>query len=361
MVGSFNATVGFGGAALTHVVDSNDIFLAKFDIMGQHLWSKRFGGSSDDEAIKVETARPATFMSPDLLGSTDLGDGNVPNQGGADVFIAKYSADGALQWKHTGRKRRRSGPNVDCAGCVGKCVSRRALRKFTRPWRRPHGQRRRPGHVRRQVHLLRSISVAATLRRPGYQAMYNITADVMDNLYLIGVFGGTINFGAGNMTSIGSANLALAKFNSSGQCQWSKRFGLGARLDEGYVATDSAGNLYITGAYLCCLDFGGGFMFENGGLDDIYLAKFDASGNHLWSKDYGDNNTDLVRGLAIDANDNLYLYGMFRGTVDFGGGPIPEDSTSFWTPFLAEIDAFPAITSGAADSRRSSWTRRVSA
>ena len=45
-----------------------------------------------------------------------------------------------------------------------------------------------------------------------------------------------------------------------------------------------------------------------------------ADESHLWSKRFGDE--DFQAGLAIfvDASENVIIAGVFKGTVDFGGG-----------------------------------------
>src|SRR5262245_56184396 len=62
------------------------------------------------------------------------------------------------------------------------------------------------------------------------------------------------------------------------------------------------------------------------------------SGAHIWSKDYGDGDVDFIRGIDVDPSDNVYLNGVFRGTIDFGGGPLAHYVGTYQTLFLAEID-----------------------
>ena len=66
----------------------------------------------------------------------------------------------------------------------------------------------------------------------------------------------------------------------------------------------------------------GGAVLTSAGATDIIVAKYDSSGNHLWSKLFGDPATQGVKGLAIDSQGNLVLTGLLFGPTDFGGGPI---------------------------------------
>jgi len=51
----YSSTIDFGGGALTNanIYGGSAIYLAKFDSNGNHLWSKRFEGSGDDEGKSV--------------------------------------------------------------------------------------------------------------------------------------------------------------------------------------------------------------------------------------------------------------------------------------------------------------------
>ena len=75
------------------------------------------------------------------------------------------------------------------------------------------------------------------------------------------------------------------------------------------------------------VDFGGGPITSTSG--DIYLASYDSSGKHRWSKGFGDASSDYGYGVATDSAGNVYLTGYFYGStstsypgVDFGGGTI---------------------------------------
>jgi len=103
---------------------------------------------------------------------------------------------------------------------------------------------------------------------------------------------------------------------------WSKRFG-GSYYDYGYsISVDSSGNVYITGYFKSSMiDFGGGAL-TNAGVTDIFLAKFDSNGNHLWSKRFGGSSVDWGSSVSVDSSGNVYGTGYFGSNVDFGGCPL---------------------------------------
>ncbi|WP_437564085.1 hypothetical protein [Sorangium sp. So ce542] len=135
-----------------------------------------------------------------------------------------------------------------------------------------------------------------------------------------------------------------------GQCSpaplWSAGLG-GAGSDAAYaVATDAAGNLYVTGWFEGTVDFGAGPLVS-AGANDVFLLKLDPAGHAIWSRrfgssDYGESGTKI----ALDASGNILLGGSYGGAlldgpppVDFGDGPLPwnyDFSTS--AVFLAKLD-----------------------
>jgi hypothetical protein len=149
-----------------------------------------------------------------------------------------------------------------------------------------------------------------------------VAVDPSGNVYVTGSFSGTLNLGTGNLVSAGGTDILLAKYNPSGTCLWSKSFGAGGP-DAGIgIALDAAGNVAITGEFVGNVDFGGGPLASSGGSADIFLAKFNSAGSHVWSKRFGDTtSTDVGRSVAFDSAGNVIVTGGFSGTVDFGGGP----------------------------------------
>jgi hypothetical protein len=80
-----------------------DVVLAKYDLNGDHLWSKRFGNAFNDVAGGV-TVDPAGHVT--MVGSFDksvsFGEGDDHTSlGESDIFIARFTTDGKLEWAKT--------------------------------------------------------------------------------------------------------------------------------------------------------------------------------------------------------------------------------------------------------------------
>jgi len=158
--------------------------------------------------------------------------------------------------------------------------------------------------------------------------------DGSGNCLVTGRFAGSVDFGGGALASAGGQDVFLAKYSSSGAHIWSKRFG-GTLGDRGNgVAVDGSGDVVVTGNFSGAIDFGGGSLISSGS-QDLFVAKFSATGGHLWSKRFGGSlQFDAGNGVAMDSIGNILVTGYFIGPVDFGGGAL--NSAGAWDMFVAK-------------------------
>ena len=90
------------------------------------------------------------------------------------------------------------------------------------------------------------------------------------------------------------------------------------------VATDSEGNILVTGNFQGATDFDPGsgqtIRTSNDNSRDMFLAKYDPQGGLIWVNTFGStSSSDSSQALAVDNAGNVYVTGSFRGTVNFGG------------------------------------------
>lgn len=163
----------------------------------------------------------------------------------------------------------------------------------------------------------------------------SVVLDGNGNIIIFGSFFGSIDLGGGPLVSAGGRDLYLAKFTPAGVHLWSRRFGDANSQVAACVDVNSLGQAVITGAFQGSVSFGGATLVSAGGYD-IYVAKFDAAGNHLWSHAYGDAQDQFGTSLGVGNGGMNYLAGHFSGVVDFGGGPLV--SAGGTDIYLAEID-----------------------
>lgn len=89
------------------------------------------------------------------------------------------------------------------------------------------------------------------------------------------------------------------------------------------VATDAAGNLYITGQFSGTSDFDPGPGVTNltsAGDNDAFVCKLDTSGVVLWARALGGPDSDISYAVGVDGSGGVYVTGYFNGTADFDPG-----------------------------------------
>jgi hypothetical protein len=171
-----------------------------------------------------------------------------------------------------------------------------------------------------------------------------VVLDAGGNVIVAGTFWGSIDLGGGTLTSAGLTDVFLAKYNATGAHMWSRCFGDAGMQNTTAVAVAANGKVAFTGYFRGTVDFGGGAL-TSAGSSDVFLAVYDAAGTHLWSRRFGDVDSDQGKGVVFDPHLNLTLTGTYNGTIDFGGGALAS----------AGVDAF-MVSFDATGAHR--WSRR---
>jgi uncharacterized delta-60 repeat protein len=126
---------------------------------------------------------------------------------------------------------------------------------------------------------------------------------------------------AGQIYNFGLDNwdVFLAKYDSSGNQQWNRTME-GADYDYGYgAATDPSGNIYVAGY---TSSFGEG-------SSDALLLKYDSAGNYQWNRTWGGTNIDEGYGVAADPAGNVYIAGK-TNSVDAFIAKYDTDGNQLW-------------------------------
>jgi hypothetical protein len=231
---------------------------------GAQLWAKRFGAAGDQQANAVaRDAQDDVLLTGRFAGSFTMAGTMLTSAGGYDVFVAKLDPNGNALWA------KRFGD----AGI--------------------------------------------------YQEGYDIAADALGNVYVTGYFEGSLDFGGTVLTSAGGTDAFLAKLDPSGAVLWAKRFGASGPQVGQSIGIDAQGNVALLANGFGTVDFGGGGLASAGSYD-MFVARFDSAGNHLWSKRFGGANSDLGGGLSVDGAGNIVFTGKSDTAIDFGNGaPLP--------------------------------------
>lgn len=245
----------------------NDGYLAKYNPSGNLLWAQRFGGSSNDRGTSVTTDKAGNVYLTGYFYSPKIGFGkdSLTNAGNVgDIFIVKYDGLGNVIWA------------------------------------------KREGAIALEI-------------------PHAIHVDDNNNVIVTGRFSSnSITFGTTILTLAGSMDVFIVKYDTSGNLLWAKGAGGGSN-DEGYsLSTDNSGNIYVSGYFTQPANFGT-IKLTSAGISDMFLAKYDPSGNILWAKSAGGKGDDRATAVNTDASGNSYIAGYFTNdSISFGLITIPN-------------------------------------
>ena len=161
----------------------------------------------------------------------------------------------------------------------------------------------------------------------GYSAGTAIAIDEKGNVYTTGAFCMSINFNPGpevfELTSVISPVATfISKLDAGGKFVWAKALHTTyLNCEPNDIAVNKEGFVYTTGAFGETMDFDPGpktYELRATGLMSTYVSTLDKDGNFVRAIEFGEGHGQTV---AVDDEDNLYVLGMFRGTVDFDPGP----------------------------------------
>jgi gliding motility-associated-like protein len=153
----------------------------------------------------------------------------------------------------------------------------------------------------------------------------DITVDNNENIYITGKFQNSINIFPHTVTSNGSDDIFLSKWNTNGIHQWLKSFGSSSIFEElgNSVVTSPNGEIYLLGNFAGTVDFdpnaGVTNLTSNGELD-FFILKLSSLGNLIWVHSIGGTSSDKGNDITIDSNNDIIFTGYNYGTVDFNPG-----------------------------------------
>ena len=321
VTGAFQGTASFGGTTLTSS-GREDIFVAKYDASGSVLWAKKAGGSSFDagQGIALDGSGNA-YVTGWFSGTSDFGNTTLFSSGKWDVFVAKYDASGSVLWA-----KKAGGTLLDQGRSIALDSNGNTYVTGWFTGTASFGGKTLTSSEDDDIFVAKYDASGAVLwaKKAGgtnSEAGRSIAVDGSGNAYVAGGFEDTASFGGTTLTSSGQIDIFVAKYDASGNVLWAKKAG-GTSFDNGVdIALDGNGNTYVTGSFRGTASFGGTTLTSSG-IDDIFVAKYHASGNVLWAKKAGGISSDKGSGIAVDGSGNAYVTGLFWDTASFGGSSL---------------------------------------
>jgi Putative metal-binding motif len=365
VTGSFRGTALFGADSnqVSLVSDGDsayDIFLAKYNRDGSLAWATRAGGPDVDIAYSTSVITDGSsfvcgyFSDTAVFGSETTSPIMLTSSGGLDLFLAKYSADGELEWVKAA-----GGAGYDvCSGVSalndGSSIitGRYSVSATFNPGESDSLDLTSTGEA--DIFIARynadgSLLWASTAGSANYDFSEDIAALAGGSAIITGYFRGSATFGASEpqesiLTSSNSStyDIFVASYNSNGTLAWARRAG---GSDEDYaksveVATD--GSAYITGYFRGLSIFGPGEAqqtnLHSSSYEDIFIARYNSDGSLAWAKRAGGTDSDYGHAIDVFSDGTCAVTGSFGGTATFGYGE--SNATNIVSD--ADQDAFVA-------------------
>jgi hypothetical protein len=169
----------------------------------------------------------------------------------------------------------------------------------------------------------------------------SIYTDAFNNIYVTGRIFDTAFFDASILISQGNCDIFVAKFDTNGNNIWAKRAGgnyIGNSLtnDGGFAITaDNFGNIYVTGSMVDTAYFGSQVFYAS--QNDMFLAKYDSTGNVIWVRQASNGSDMEGRCIAIDQQNNILVGGSYVPNANFDGYDLAGWGN--YDAFIARYDA----------------------
>lgn len=312
-------------------------------------WAHHLGGTTFDEGYAVAVDDTGNvYLTGSMQGTGDFDPGpgtlNLTSNGNRDIFITKLNSQGNLVWSHNiGGLFSDEGFAIEADASGNVYVFGEF--NFNVDFDPGAGVFTLNQGTEGKVFLLKLDSqgnfvwakaIGGPFASGGVEAGNSLKLDISGNLYINGGFDGTPDFdpGAGvvSLTSNGSEDIYVAKYNNNGDLIWVKGFG-GAERDEAYfLDIDAAGNVYSTGRFRDVVDFdpgSGTSTLTSTGVYDVFVQKMDTDGNHQWSRSFGrSSSTEEGLGIAVDPSGNVFTTGTFSGVMDIDPNAGTDNVTS---------------------------------
>jgi len=314
----------------------SDAFVAQLKSNGEFAWVATVAGPNEDTADALAVGTDGTIGFGGLFsGKIDGGGLLAQSYGSDDMFIAGVSPAGEVLWLWTAGGTASDATTALAATPDGGFIAAVSFAGTAR-----FGETEYESKGADDVALVKLSSAGALewltpLGGEGNDQVRRLAVDGNGNVFILGTFKDSIDLGGGAMKAAGGNDLMLARFDASGRHVWSKRIGNPFNEMAGGIAVDRAGNLVITGSYDRDVDFLGTPLVASG-ESDVFVARLSPDGAPLWVKSYGTEREDVGYGIGVDDAGNAVLTGWFESPINFGGGALVGKGQK--DGFIAKLD-----------------------
>jgi len=285
VTGTFSGSVNFDRSTTGSFTKTSnggtDVFLAKFDSIGNAIWVKTFGGTSNDEGINVVVnASSEVIVTGTYSGTVDFDPNSAiqnatSNSNSTDIFLSKFDSAGNLIWNKT----------------FGSSSNNDASRE--------------------------------------------IAIDRSNNIIFVGFYGGTIDFDPSpaivNLPHSSQVDAFITKLDNQGNLVWAKNISSSSEIMIKGVKISKLNEVVVGGHFYNTVDFdpssATAFRTSNGSKE-MFVLKLDSNSNFDFVKTLGSSSADVVEKIELDSYDNIFCTGYYFGNMDFDPSPTATVSKS---------------------------------
>jgi hypothetical protein len=335
--GIFTNRIAFGTDTLnTANLTGRDFFLAKFLADGTYQWAKQFKTDSFVELsttltdLAVDNAGNV-YVTAQFGGTMNINNTNVAtaSNSSGDILLAKFNTNGNLRWfKRYASSTAASASNGDAISLDGKgnlyfagdfapniTVEGNTLTTIGSAL----------GDRDAFVSKMDTAGNFVWIKQINNTIIRSVKTDSSgSNVYVTGLFNKNITTlgGANNLTIIGGIDMLLVKLNATnGNVVWARKAGgTGTEIGKA-LAIEPNGNVYLMATYTSSFTLGVTTTVVSGS-QDIFLTKYDPSGNVIWVNTIVPTtniSTNTMRGSGgLDFDKNGFLW-LSDGCADITG------------------------------------------
>mgnify|MGYP006921325376 CR=1 FL=1 len=259
-----------GGISTTGTVGSVDAFLVKYNSAGDIQWNRFLGGTSTDsfDAIAIDSSNNIYVA------------GQTSTSGISRSLLVKYNSSGTQQWAKT------LGTNITFHNNYWLAVDTDSSGNV---------------YVAGETYNTQNRGIIAKYDSSG-TVIWQKSVDGGPYQFnsLVTASDGT-SYVSGTNTSgpIGAQDIAIFKYDSSGNVVWQKNLGtVSGNENTADIKLDSSGNVYLSG------------RTNVSGTTAPLLVKLDSDGAILWQNQLVGESTAAPSSMTIDALNNVYLVGF---------------------------------------------------
>ena len=314
VTGSFRLTSTFGTETKVSSGEE-DIFVAKYDADGNLIWVNTAGGSSVDRAQDASIDEQGNIIVTGFMsGEAAFDQQAITSYGGFDVFIVKYNSSGDMLWvKHAGSDMddytysvaTDDQNNIILAGDYNGLAAFDGIEILSL------------GETDIFLAKYDADGDLQWIKDMGGEFEDTATAVAVDdenNILVGGQFNGRfIDFGV-ELYSEGMGDIFIEKYSHDGNVIWARQAGGPGDDQVLEMICDPSGNIYMTGYFEEGVDFDT-VPLQSAGIYDIFISKYDPSGHASWATRFGGIGWDKGWGIDLDHSGNCYFIGYFNRTV----------------------------------------------